>query len=303
MSLIMRKLLLLIGALLLFPVQPSPAAEVNISLPRQFGFFVGDLVEEIVEIRTTSDVALQDASLPHPGPLTTFLELRSVLTEKVSEQSGLLWRLHLSYQNFYVALDVRELVIPEFSLTFFENGAPTVVTVPSSKFLVAPLREIAPEKRENAVDYVLPNQGALFVDESIPRRTTIIFTLAALIAILIFLRDRAFWPFHERKSRAFAAAVRRIRALTRTASGAELYRQSCVELHRSIDQTAGRAVLYEDISDFLASRPQYAPAGDLLRKFFAGSRAAFFADYAESNLQPREILDVARRLEVLERRA
>ncbi|HTV32947.1 MAG TPA: nonribosomal peptide synthetase MxaA, partial [Methylocella sp.] len=115
------------------------AAEVQIHAPRQFGYFIGDLIEAYVDVRMPEGVQLQQASLPTPGPLNSWLDLRGLAVSHSQESGGALWHLHLTYQNFYLALDVREMEIPALSLVF-QGGDETTVEVPSWRIRVAPLR-------------------------------------------------------------------------------------------------------------------------------------------------------------------
>lgn len=294
--------IVMIAALL---AQRAEAVTVDLRLPRDFGFFVGDLVEAIVDIRASSGLRLQESSLPRPGPVTTHLDLRDVAVESFDGNGANHWRLRLTYQNQFVALDVRAVEVPALTLTFLEGEMPVTVPVPGWRFFAAPLREVAPEKRDRGSDYMRADLSSTYVDEAASRHLTMLLAAGALAALALFLHDRTLWPFQERKSRVFAAAARQIAALARNAPAPEFFHAACKALHRSVDRAAGRAIHYEDIAKFLDSRPEFRPAADHLRKFFAQSRTTFFSIEGEGQqgLQAKELIALARHLAELERAA
>ncbi|MCZ7153695.1 hypothetical protein, partial [Salmonella enterica] len=67
---------------LVLALAPLPAAAqlrgVELRTPRAFGYFQGDLVQVQAEIRTDPGFTLQRPSLPKPGPVTYWLDLRDV---------------------------------------------------------------------------------------------------------------------------------------------------------------------------------------------------------------------------------
>jgi len=281
------------------------AAEVEIHAPRQFGYFVGDLIEAYIDIRLPASARLQQASLPAPGPLNAWLDLRGLAVSSSKEASGMLWRLHLTYQNFYLALDVRGMEIPALSLVFQDGGDETTVEVPSWRIRVAPLREVLPEKQENAADYLRPDAPNVLIAEHGAMRTGLLAGLTALLGFLC-LWDRALWPFYKRRARVFTAAARQISTLAKQKSGPEFYQAAFLTLHRSIERAAGRAIHLEDLPAYIGNNPQFAPLAASFQKFFAASREAFFrgTDQDLSHLFAKpDLLAFASHLAALERAA
>lgn len=278
---------------------------VQVFVTRGFGYFVGDLVTARVDIVANEALALQTASLPHPGPLTTSLDLRDVQVEDALEGDARRWRIKLTYQTFYVPLDVRDIVIPAFSVRFANGAHVETVEAPAWKVGVSPLREVLPPKREDATDYMRPDSVATHVDEAASTRWSAGLAAATLAALVVLARDRGWPPFHTRPSRVFAVSARRIERLTRRSESAQARLDALLTLHRAIDQAAGRRVFAEDIGDFLSSRPEFDPLRAALERFFAASRLAFFGvgGGGRQDLTLPEITAFAQRLAACERTA
>jgi mxaA protein len=271
----MRRLCLLLALLAATPAAAQVHA-IEVRTPRPFGYFLGDLVQATVEIEAEDGFVLQSASLPKPGPLTYWLDLRAVETET----AGTRQRLRLTYQTFYAALDARSLEVPGFPVTLVRDdgrGATSApVQVPAWSFGVSPLREVQPPRRDDPADYLRPDGFAPRLDLAPTRNAALGLAALALASLLWLALDRAWWPFRERRARAFALTQRRLAALARGHEGEAAYRDGLLALHRGIDQTDGRRVLADDLPGFLARHPAFRPHGPELARFFAASRLAFF---------------------------
>lgn len=274
----MRRTLLFL--LMLGRVVPAQADDVRARVipERSFGYFVGDLIRARVEIRAPADMTLSRPSLPHPGPLTTAFELRSVDTEEADVSGGKLWSIGLTYQNFYVALDVRDLTVPGFALDLSGPNGTRPVDVPAWRVRVAPLREISPEQKESARDYLRPDIVPRRIDDRSAEHAALAFAGAAVLGLVGVARDRAWPPFHRRRARIFAALARRLAAEARRPPGDETFRDALRSLHRAVDASHGRNLLPGDLVEFLRARPEFAPLRPSFERFFAASDRAFFAE-------------------------
>ncbi len=275
--------------LLLATLAPAAAAaqvrSVEVRSPRPFGYFVGDLVEAQVDLVVDAGFSLQPASLPQPGPLAYWLDLRRVaVAETARPDGGRRLRLNLTYQTFYAALDARPLEIPGFAVTLVSEAAQGRTTaradVPGWSFTTSPLREIQPARRDDPVDSMRPDGTVGPLDPQPALVASGGFAAAALAALAALARDRAWPPFRPRRVRSFASARRHLRRLKAGAgSGAAAdaaYREGLRALHRAIDAADGRRVLADDLPAFLGRHPALAAQGDRLAAFFSASRLAFF---------------------------
>ncbi|MGD9541991.1 nonribosomal peptide synthetase MxaA [Methylocystis sp.] len=263
--------------LALVAMHPAAAQQLTVSIrpARPFGYFVGDLIQARVDVTGPENAALSHASLPKPGPLTGSLDLREARLRETVENGARLWRLDLTYQNFYVALDAREIEIPGFDLAFSTAAGAEVAKVPAWRVGVSPLREITPQKQEEAVDYMRSDGSTPFVDEALPRHLAIGAGVAALLVFALVARDRAWPPFQRRRARIFSALANDISNRLRGSDDRELD-AAIQSAHRALDTANGATLLSSDLADFLRRRPEFRPLQIDFERFFAASKRRFF---------------------------
>lgn len=276
---------------------------VQIRPERSFGYFVGDLIDAWVEIRGPSDAALVRGSLPHSGSLTASLELRAVDVQEAGDGANKLWRIRLIYQNFYVALDAREVEIPSVALNFARPNGGVVVEIPKWRIGVAPLRELLPAQKESGADYMRPDSAIESIDETPLKNLTVALGAAALVGLLAVARDRAWPPFHRRRARIFSALARRFSSASQRPCSPEEFRTALQRLHRAIDAAQGRSVLSDDLCAFLRARPEFETLRPCFEKFFAASHQAFFQDARPGDYGMAELAHFAQALAEREKAA
>jgi mxaA protein len=288
-------LLIIVLLLWAFPTQAGDA-RVKIHSARPFGYFVGDLIRARVEIAAPAKARLAAASLPRPGPLGVSLDLKEVDVHETAIGADKRWDIELVYQNFYVALDVRNIEIPGFDLRFGDE----TVSVPAWRVGVSPLREIAPPRPERAEDYLRPDGPIGFAPETPPKRLALVFAGLSLLALTAVARDRAWPPFRARRARIFTALAAELAAQSR--SGVDAVPQAMQSMHRAIDLANGGSLLAEDVPAFLSRRPEFASLKPSFERFFSASRNAFFSQQGEKEgYDFSELLDFANTLARKER--
>lgn len=297
----MRVPILLIAMLLAFAPARAGEFAVETRPQRIFGYFVGDLVRVRVEIRGPAGADLVAASLPRVGPLTTFLDLREVKLAERKRGAETNWTLDLAYQSFYVALDVRNVLVPGFTLSFRNSAQTQTVDVPPWSFGVAPLREITPEKQANVDDYLRPDGRGLLADDEAPALYTAALGALTLLFALLVARDRGWPPFGGRRARRFAILSRRLAAMARGPADSVTLGAGMRQLHRALDETYGKCLIEADLPAFFRARPAFRPAEGALRSFFAASRDNFFSGHIPGNFTLKDAADVAAALAERER--
>ena len=275
---------------------------VEVRVPRGFGYFLGDLLQARIDIALEPGITVQQASLPRPGPITYWLDLRDVAVERVA--GGL--RLRLTYQIFYAALDARRVEVPGFTVALADEtpgGTTTALAeIPAWTVGVSPLREIQPERRDDPVDYLQPDGRAHRLDPDAAVTAALVFAGLALPALALLAWDRA-W-LGRRRGRPFARTARRLRRLPGTEEDG--YREALRLIHRGLDETDGRRLLADDLPAFLDRHPAFRTERQALAHFFDASRRAFFGRQVSAAREawPWPALQTAvRRLAAAERKA
>lgn len=288
--------LVLAGLLLSGPVG-AQVRSVEVRTPRPFGYFLGDLVRAEIHLVVEPGFRLQTASLPRPGALTYWLDLRDLDATASRYGDAQRVRLALTYQTFYAALDARALEIPGFTVTFVSESDPGATTVkaevPAWSFNVSPLREVQPPAREDARDYMRPDGQVGPGDQRPLLLGAAGSATLALMALVGLARDRTWWPFRSRPGRPFGLAARRLRGLSRRPDPASHHRDALLALHQALDAAAGRRVLADDLGAFLRAHPAYVVEGPALARFFEASRRTFFGPGPEAGLGALALPDLA----------
>lgn len=272
---------------------------VRMSEPRGFGYFVGDVLTRTAEIDVADNEAFVPASLPRPGQLAYWLELRDVATGTTTRGGQRRLTLRLTYQLFYVPIDTRRLVIPASNIEVTAPGGNRIVTVPAFTVLASPIREIYPEKSgETTATFLKADAAAERLPTARARTLAAVSAMASALAVLLLAHHRAWWPFHRRAARPFTEAARTV------GNHRQSYAAALIALHRAFDRSQGERLLAADVDRFFRIRPEQSSVRDDVQRFFAASRTFFFAGdgvAAEAAL-PRSALErLATELAVNER--
>lgn len=249
---------------------------------RAHGYVLGDRVPRIVEVDVAPGWTLQPASLPAPGPLDYWLELRRVDLAEEAGDGIVRHRITLEYQSFYAPLQAIERELPGFNIVFTRGDSSATAHFPVRVFTMAPLREIKLSRASSEGGASI----ALRPDREPapwPMTTPAAWLAGALAGILVFLlllaRHAARWPFQRRTLRPFAVAARALRRQNGD------HRARLRILHRAFDEAAGRRVLADDQAELLAARPELRPLASRIATFFSTSRLSFFDDDDAGALQ------------------
>ncbi|MFG1478913.1 nonribosomal peptide synthetase MxaA [Xanthobacter sp. V4C-4] len=284
----------------------GPAARadsVTLTAPRAFGYVIGDTLTLDADIRLDPGARLDPASLPRPHSVSSTLDLVAVhLMPLPLDGAAPRYRLQLTYQNFFGALEPRTLDIPPWPLTVRDGAARRELLVPGFAFVATPLRELVSSRGGNPLALQPDIPPAPIPLSPLAARTGLAATLA-LFALLALALVRGWRPF-RRAVRPFAQAERAIR---RDGTGdRDSYRAALLALHRAFDASAGRRLLSDDVGAFLAQDRRFAGLAGEIDAVFAASRIAFFGaglDAARAQLSADRLRAIARRLTRAERRA
>lgn len=275
----------------------------EIETPRNFGYYIGDIIHHEVTIAVDEGYTLSAASLPRPGSLAYWLELHDISVDEKLVNGTRTYRIELNYQTFFAPFSGSLQHILPFTLTFSDGENAVQQTIPRWTFTTSPLMEFHPDT-ENGVDVMqadyLPQTIATTPHEYLAG----IFGLLSVLMAFLLARYYGLWPFHKRKDRPFLQARREMRKLLRTKGENEGFLPSMSVLHRAFDKVDGQSVFAGDLSAFLQRHPQFLPLESDISRFFIASQLGFFQDdqaSASSALSIAELMRLTARLGAAER--
>lgn len=275
----------------------TPPLAARLTTPRPFGYFLGDVIGYEVEIAVDPRFTLEPASTPKAGPRASWLDLRGVVVEEDADAGRRRYRLTVEHQTFYAPLEPKRMEIPGFSV-FLSDGANRIrADIPAWSFIASPLREIIPSKDESG-GLLRPDMQPAPLPMAAGRRALAASGVTALLALLALACNRAWPPFHARRGRPFASALRRIARAARTpadeAGREAAWRDAALALHRAFDAAAGRRLFAGDADLFFRLLPACLPLEPGVRRFFAASRQAFFAGETAAAMAAMPLDDLVR---------
>ncbi|HEY0179977.1 MAG TPA: hypothetical protein VGC30_10145 [Dokdonella sp.] len=258
------------AALLLAAFAAAHADDADIGVHahvRDTGYLLGDLVEETVELALPHGAELDAGSLPAPGRVLPWLEVRDARAEPRRGDAQI---VRVTYQVFAEVEQVTRLAIPAFKLGLRGDGTRSV-EVPPQSFVLSPalpaaLTDEDRELRPSPPPAPLPQRGALFG------------ALGGLLAAfacagwLLWRYDRL--PFLPRSAGPLVRAWRRWRRarMLGDAEHAALLR----DLHRALNQSAGETLYPSTLARLFERAPHLRPLRDEIEPLFARSWNCFY---------------------------
>ncbi|MGH2398428.1 MAG: hypothetical protein ACRDF6_01165 [bacterium] len=258
------------------PPFPPGVDAFRVFTPRPFGHVIGDLIRQQIDLTLHDPFVLAPRSVPHPGRLSYWLELRSAEVQETDLGEQRHYRITLKYQNFYMPRDVKSLHIPVFTLTASHPGATTEIPVKAWEFTVSPLHETAGVRLVEGQAYVRPDDPPVRRDLAPRRRRLLLY--GALLLVLAAGVVHEWWLWPGRTRRPFSQAWRELRSLQHAPLPAGTERAAMRTLHRAFDESNGAPVFPDHLEQFFRRCPQFAPLRADITAFFASSRQVFFAD-------------------------
>jgi mxaA protein len=296
---------------------PSPAAAMLLSMvlgcgaaaaqdtpgarsdePRAFGYTVGDVVSRRVALHVPYGLTLDEQSLPQAGARGRALELRRVVLHK--SLTGVPDALQLDYQVFLAPRELRVLEMPAIELRFEGGSRPQTLRVDAWPITVAPLAPAEPSSREGLGE-MRPDREPPRLDTSASRMRLALEGSAALLLLAYLAQVYLVMPWSAQRRRPFGRAWKTLSALPARPDAAQR-RAAFERVHAALNETAGEVLFEPGLDRFVALRPRFAPLRDDLARFFASSRAEFFAGDGDA-VDVRWLVAFCRRCRDLERGA
>lgn len=282
------------------PVQESEQPPVvTVSAPRDYGYVIGDIIEQTLDVELTGGQTLDAQSLPVPGAVNEWLAVRGSRWSVSRNGPREKLEIHVAYQVFKGVRAPEQAVIPPLTLRL--AGSPLrEFHTPAWPFTLAPvipagLKDELVELREPVPAEPL-NAGPLLRQW--------LFWLASLAGVGALFGLRHY--LNQRRVRPFAVACRQLKAALRHRQDADELRVAARLLHRALDQTFGATLFAGQLDRFCAEHPVFAPLRERLAAFFMLSQGLFFAIEGPENTDNATrdwLIDLSQRCAAAERKA
>jgi len=256
---------------------------------RDSGYLLGDLIDERVDLNLPSGASVDPDSLPLPGRVAPWMEVRSSRIEQgnqAGEQSVI-----VRYQIFAEVEQAERVPIPAFKLRVHDGARTRVVEVPSKSFMLSPalpstLTDEDRELKSEAPPRQLPAGDAVFA---------LVFSAlaAALCAMyLLWIYDRL--PFLPRAPGPFARLWRSWRRRGRRGLSDEDGVALLHAWHAALNLAAGETLYPSTLPRLFASAPYLHPLRARIEALFDSSWQSFYGPASSRAPAAEELLDVLR---------
>jgi len=260
-----------VAAALLAPALSAVAADADVKVTlRDTGYMLGDLLDERIEVALPGGARIDPESLPLPGRVAPWLEVRRTALEPARSGSQ---ALVVTYQIFAETEQATQAPLPELHLRLRGAGDARDIVVPSRSFLLSPAlpATLVDKDRE-----LRPSPDPAGVPEGAALAGALASLAVVLVAAgyLLWRYDRLpFLPYAPGPLlRAWRSWRRRARrALTRDDETALLR-----DLHGALNQSAGETLYPSTLSRLFDRAPYLAPLRGEIERVFAASWQRFY---------------------------
>jgi mxaA protein len=243
--------------------------DVNVTL-RDTGYMLGDLLDERVEVSLPDGMRIDPESLPLPGRVSPWLEVRRATLEPVHEGSQ---AIVVRYQIFAETEQAAQAPLPEFHLRLRGSRGTQDITVPSRAFLLSPglPQTLADKDRE-----LRPSPDPEHVSENRALAGALASLIVALVAIgyLLWRYDRL--PFLPYAPGPLLRAWRSWRRHAKRELSGDEETALLRDLHGALNQSAGETLYPSTLQRLFDRAPYLAPLRAEIERVFAASWARFY---------------------------
>jgi mxaA protein len=265
--------------------------------PRAFGYVVGDVVSRRIALQVPAGLKLDEDSLPRAGARGRAMELQRVVLHH--SLRGVPDALQLDYQIFLAPRELRVLEMPPIELRFEGSPRPQTLRIDAWPVTVGPLAPVEPSTREGLGE-MRPDREPPRIDTTAARLRLLVEGGAMLLLLGYLANVYLLLPWSARRRRPFGRAWTVLGALPARPDAAQR-RAAFERVHAALNETAGEVLFEPGVDRFIVLRPRFAPLRDELVRFFAASRAEFFAGGSDDAVDARWLLAFCCRCRDLER--
>ncbi len=272
----------LVGVLLLAVLSTPGSGDVvlrhfEFETPRDFGYFVGDVIRQRAHLELSEPYELDSSLLPEVGRHDLWLELDPPLVRGHRERDGLRYEIDFVYRVVNEPEEAIRVTIPSISLVAQGDGRRVTKDTPSWTFTLSPL-VMTGAGGKVAGSRIRPDHTPLPIALR-PRQFGLALTLAALVIAAAYLcHNRWGLPGSSRRRRPFARACRDLRGLSRRSADETLYAELLRRFHQAVNEAAGKAVFAGDLECLFARQPGLLRLRPRIEALYERSAAVFFQE-------------------------
>lgn len=272
---------------------------VTLRAPRDFGYVLGDSIDHTLSVELEQGQTLDTGSLPQPGPVNDWLDIRGSRWEISQTGSRTTWLIHVDYQVFKGVREPEQVPMPPLTLRL-AGQPPREILTPAWSFTLVPI--IPPGLPDEQIEPREPAPPTPAATTAMARR--LLYWLSGTGAVLGLFGLRQ-W-LRKRRPRPFAAAARQLRSALAGEPDTAALQAGLRALHRAFDQTFGETLFAGQIQRFCRRHPAFAPLQDRMAAFFTLSQLLFFEPggaHAVDSATRDWLNDLARRCAAAESKA
>ncbi len=262
----------------------AEATEAVVRQPRAFGYFVGDLLTQHVQLEL-GEHTFEPAELPRVERVGVWFERRS---SSIVSVDGERW-LRVEYQIINAPQELTTVQLPSWRI---EDASGTqVLAIPAAPISIAPLTT-APAAPEDALRTLRPDRPTPQIATTAIEHRLFIYLVAFATVACAWLAWFMWRKWRARLHQPFAHAWQELRTLDERAP------EAWQAVHRAIDRTAGCVMQRTTLTTLFERAPHLAPQREPIERFYAQSTEFFFGGGLPADaLSVRELCRELRRLE------
>jgi mxaA protein len=273
-------------------MSPAHADAPGMREPRAFGYFIGDTITREVELAAGAGYQLNPESLPKVGRASRWLALQEVAVRTEAASPGMLYRIAFRYQIINAPTQALVAIVPGTTFALSGPGAPLEQRLGDWPFLLSPLTG---DDERSGLEAIRPSRSPRAIDLQPGVRQALLYGCAAVLLGGWLLWERM-GPALRGRPRPFATAARELRVLSREPAGTERDHAAMRAVHRAFDAVAGQRVFPAQLDAWFGLHPEFLPAREQARQFFAVSQAEFFGHGAAGGLSIDDLLTLCAQL-------
>ena len=277
---------------------PDGRIEAVVTL-RDSGYLLGDLLDERVELQLPAGLAIEPASLPAPGRVAPWLEVRGARVSAAGRDGAV--AVTVTYQIFAEAEQVTRVPIPPFKIRIVGGSVARLVEVPERSFLLSPALPAALRDEDRELK-PSPPPPLLATARTQAALAASLLVAACAAGWLLWVHDRL--PFLPHAPGPFARLWRRWRGRDRRVAGAFGSAERCSllrEWHLALNDSAGETLYASTLPRLFERAPYLQPLRGRIEALFGRSWQAFYAGAPLTDDAAADIFSVMREAALRER--